>query len=142
MDWREALKKDNIKNFIQGHLNKFLDNTEYMSLELHIKEQVIYRASLCQDCYYNGSCLKCGCKTPDMFYSTNKVDSLGKWKEMLDKEQWNIFKVDNKIDMNSLSNIAEELKKKKQDSMELLAPWEIRQKINDLIEENTDEVKG
>lgn len=135
MNWKEYLKQDNVKNFIQGHLNKFLDNTEYMSLELHIKEQVVYRASLCQDCYINGSCVKCGCKTPDMFYSPNKVDSLGKWNEMIeDKNQWEAFKVENNINMDNLKELAEELKSTKQD--EPLAPWEIRQRISDLIESN------
>ena len=75
-----------IKNFIQGNYNYFTQNST------HINEQASMRQFMCSSCLSNGSCLSCGCKTPNMFYSPNKSDSLLRWGPMLDSESWEEFK--------------------------------------------------
>ncbi len=98
MKWEEYFKMENVRNFFEGTFNKFRDNFEFMSLAPHIKEQTVYRAMLCKDCYSNGSCKDCGCNTPDMFYAPNKVDALNKWGAMItDARMWEIYKKENNI---------------------------------------------
>lgn len=94
----------NIRNFFDGKWNKFKQNSKFFGLEQHIQEQAVYRASLCEQCYEAPACLECGCGSPDLFYSPKKIDALGKWGEMLPKEEWEKFKEENNIDMNSLNN--------------------------------------
>jgi len=93
----DYFKPDNIKNYLNGRFNKF--RAEWDILPAHIMEQALYRAILCKPCYDAGKCHGCGCPTPDMFYSTTKVDSDGKWDKMLNKEDWDIFKEENEIDL-------------------------------------------
>ncbi len=65
---------NNVQNFIQGYKNLYLHDT----LPLHIQEQVQLRSYLCSPCLTNGKCLRCGCKTPAMFYAPEKRDEAGK----------------------------------------------------------------
>lgn len=97
---KDYLSMSNISNFINGTFNKLKDDFEL--LQPHIKEQALYRAILCKPCYDNGSCLECGCKTPDMFYSVNKTDANGKWGKMLNADAWEIFKQNNHIELDQL----------------------------------------
>lgn len=117
----------NIKNYLQGTWNKFKDSSKFFELERHIQEQAIYRALLCGDCYGANSCLVCGCKTPDMFYAPNKVDSKGKWGVMLAPEEWEKFKLSNDLDMTKLRadvTSGEDVK--------VIITEEMRQKIADI----------
>lgn len=107
---KDIFNLKNIKNFAEGTLNyiKFKnENTSnsvfFKKLEDHVKEQAFYRAYLCQKCLSNGACIRCGCKTPEMFFSPKKVDSEGKWREMLNKEEWEQFKKDNNIELSTLT---------------------------------------
>ncbi len=79
-------KLSDVKNFLEGNLNYFLD------IEQHEAEQVLLRMYLCTDCLQNGKCLYCGCKTPQMFYAPSKKDSQGKFAAFLSKEQWEALK--------------------------------------------------
>jgi hypothetical protein len=82
----------NIRNFVQGTYNKLREDSKFLELHGNIKEQSLYRASLCHECTSNGECFYCGCKTPDMFYSPLKVCSKSKWGVMLSDDDWEIYK--------------------------------------------------
>lgn len=115
------LLKD-IKNFVEGTTIKMLNDMNFITLPIHFKEQVIYRAYLCQDCLSNGECLICHCSTPTMFYSPNKEDSNGKWSKFMNSKEWDSFKssdnlkefnnvlsqlnLDNKNDKDDISNLS------------------------------------
>ena len=103
------IKPSNIRDFIQGNYN-YIKDTHFNSLPLHIKEQAVFRMMMCVPCLKNGSCFECGCTTPNMFYSPNKVDSLGRWKEMLDDVEWEKFKKDNdiKIDIDDIIKLTKD----------------------------------
>lgn len=114
--WKDYFNLNNIKNFASGYWNKFMDDSHFMSLKPHVKEQVLYRANLCRPCYVNGSCLECGCKTPEMFYAMAKVDSKERWGKMMNEEQWEKFKLENELNPIALSTLVfEENKIKKED---------------------------
>lgn len=91
----------NIKNFFQGTLNHAIAK----HLPEYIQEQAEMRANLCKPCTDNGSCIICKCKTPHMYYATGKVCDGGKWGEMVGKEEWEKFKLEqNNKDNDSRSN--------------------------------------
>lgn len=62
-------------------------------------EQVVYRMSLCRQCVKNGSCVHCGCKSPELFLDGKNVCSADNWYEMLSPEQWEEFKENTQIQL-------------------------------------------
>ena len=118
----DYFKLDNIRNFIEGKWNKFRAGqmSGFLSLEEHVKEQALWRAILCSDCYKAGKCIVCGCQTPDMFYAPKKQCPKDKWGAVLSKEEWIKYKADN--DMGEINgNI--DLEKLMRDEMEGLPEW-------------------
>lgn len=73
---------NNISDFIEGHARAFAPH-----LNAHVTEQAEVRAILCTPCTENGSCLSCGCKTPQLYYATNRSCSKAKWGPMMDKTE-------------------------------------------------------
>lgn len=114
----EYFKMSNIRNFIEGSWNKFKSHSKFLTLDEHIKEQAVYRAILCKDCYNNGHCLHCGCATPDMFFAPNKVDHQKKWDKMLGKDEWEKFKEENEI-----TNLDFDFTKIKENDLEDIPKW-------------------
>lgn len=76
----------NVRNYVEGNIFAALEK----NLPDHISEQAMYRMALCLDCLKNGRCLKCGCKTPQLFYAPMKQDD--KWGPMMSKSEWEKFK--------------------------------------------------
>jgi uncharacterized protein YcbK (DUF882 family) len=94
----QDINPENIKNFIQGNylMVKDILGSDKMS---HVKEQALYRAMLCPQCLIAGRCIKCGCKTPNMFYSPEKKCNNYKWHTMLPKEYWEEYKKIHNIEL-------------------------------------------
>lgn len=97
----DFFKIKNIRNYIDGNLN-FIKFSNDIDVKTHILEQAFYRLYLCQDCYLNKSCTECGCSTPEMFFAPKKEDAKGKWGVMLEDTEWQLFKIENNIDINKL----------------------------------------
>jgi zinc D-Ala-D-Ala carboxypeptidase len=76
----------NVTNYLQGNLKHL--SSQYFDLPIHEAQQIALRAYLCKPCLNNGKCLICSCKTPEMFYAPNKLDSAGKFAQFLNKDQW------------------------------------------------------
>jgi hypothetical protein len=91
---------NNIKQFIEGHLNKLED--DLFGKPSHFKEQVLYRASKCEDCYRIGKCLTCGCNLPGKHYVTKSCNNGLRFPDLMEAEEWEQYKIDNdiKIDLN------------------------------------------
>lgn len=86
-----------IFQFVQGN-TRLLGDKLNLTPE-HIKEQVEYRASKCyESCYKNneGKCKKCGCRVPGKWYVTESCNP-DKFPDLMDKEQWEQYKIDNNI---------------------------------------------
>lgn len=92
----------NIENFVVGNYYHLLSKWELEPI--HVREQAIFRMSLCKDCLDNGYCTNCGCPTPNMFFSPNKEDPKHKWGKMMPPLQWEAFKRDNPKIYEILSN--------------------------------------
>ena len=92
-----------VVNYIEGNINYLRSQSSFFKLEVHIQEQATYRSYLCIDCLEAGECKICHCITPNMFYAPKKLDKEDKWGVMLDKDEWEKFKLDNNIDIDDIS---------------------------------------
>jgi hypothetical protein len=83
---------------------KFERNWEDRQAEV---EQIIYRESLCPQCFAIGKCIGtpiylgedideqcggCGCPSPELFHEKQMVCACGKWPEMMKANDWNQYK--------------------------------------------------
>jgi hypothetical protein len=52
-----------------------------------------------KECTVNGSCLECGCETPDLYYGTDgcKRKENPCFPDMMGEEEWEKFKLENNI---------------------------------------------
>lgn len=73
------------RQIIDGHSNYI--KSKLGKLEKHIEEQALERALKCTECVENGSCVHCGCKSPQLFYSVYKKCPQNKWDIMMNKEE-------------------------------------------------------
>lgn len=80
-----------VTNFVVGNYNYYVDRH---NMPNHIREQILFRMLKCAKCTYRGKCVHCGCTTPNMFFSSTKVDSEENWPSefILDKEKWEAYK--------------------------------------------------
>jgi len=85
----------NVKNFLSAQVREagFLPEWE--------KEQVLWRAEAAKPCTLNGSCLECGCETPDLYYGTEGCKRENPcFPKMMNQEEWEEFKNTNKINID------------------------------------------
>jgi hypothetical protein len=89
-----TLKK--IGQYLEGNLKMFGDKIYLLSD--HEKEQVAYRALVCKDeCVKLGYCVYCGCDLPGKFYVKESCNSGERFPNLMNKSDWEKFKLDNKI---------------------------------------------
>jgi len=103
--------RDDPKNawyYIQGTLRQFVFDRYPSLIRSHILEQYFYRISKAPDCSKNKSCVFCGCKTDDLFFSDKacglskltpaNIKLFGKdtycYPKMMNKKEWEVFKED------------------------------------------------
>lgn len=83
------ITKKNITNFATG-IHKWMVRQK---LEDYEYEQYIFRAFLCRPCTIRGKCDKCGCHTPYMYFSPEKMDERGNWPSFAESEEdWKLYK--------------------------------------------------
>lgn len=83
----------NIGSFVQGKTRLLVDRYggEFIALEEHIKEQVLYRESVAnKECLQKKVC-KCNCEIPGLFYADKTCED-GCYPEMMNKNDWEEFK--------------------------------------------------
>lgn len=90
-----------INDFITGNLryykNKFLGQPEYL------KEQVFYRLYKCKDdCLPQGKCVYCSCPPHKKSWVTSSCNKEERFPGLLDSDEWDKFKKDNKIDIDTI----------------------------------------
>jgi hypothetical protein len=111
----ELIKEDywNLWYFWQGTIRYWLYLNFDCLLKKHIIEQFEYRLTKSRKCVLNGSCVFCGCKTPELMFA-NKPCGLIKltkynrkavidseeicYDKMLNKKEWLNFKIKNNVE--------------------------------------------
>lgn len=93
------MKKISIKNivaYIQGNIRYRLYYSKYKPLiRTHILEQIYLRIkSMNKECYDNGSCIKCGCKTTQLQMADKPCEGAC-YPPMVSKDKWNYMKKGN-----------------------------------------------
>jgi hypothetical protein len=85
---------NNIKQFLQGNIRWFGDY--FNVLPRHLKEQVLWRASICKDdCVPYGKCKYCGCELPGKFYADKSCNEGVRFPDLMEKEDWEKYKKEN-----------------------------------------------
>lgn len=76
--------------YIQGHLRYYTYyNGPKFFMRKHIREQIDFRISIMNPtCYYQGSCIHCGCDTT-MLQMANKQCDGKEYPRMMNKKAWN-----------------------------------------------------
>jgi len=59
-----------IVDYIEGTVRQFIYNRWPRLLKSTLIKEYEERKDKAQDCLMNGECLHCGCKTPDVFFTT------------------------------------------------------------------------
>lgn len=105
----EEITLSNIKSFIQGYARFYLDKISL--LPTYRKEQVFYRIYTCRDtCIPFGKCEKCNCPAIEKAYATSSCNK-SKFTDLLSKEKWEEYKIENFIDEELLLTIITEVQK-------------------------------
>jgi hypothetical protein len=84
-----------IKEFIEGNLNMLED--DMFGKPLYYKEQILYRASKCEDCYDRGKCYMCGCDLPGKHYVKKSCNDGLRFPDLMGEEEWNAYKEEHGI---------------------------------------------
>ena len=84
---------ENIIAYIQGNFRYRLYYSKYKYfIRLHIREQIDSRiASMRVECYNDGSCVMCGCKTTALQMATKSCEG-DCYPRMLTRKEWKYFK--------------------------------------------------
>lgn len=77
--------------------SKIIDAYPYRSFDISIKEQMRYRMYICNQCYVNDKCEKCGCNPEDTFVELSSCNKGMYFPNFMNKWKWEDFKKKNKI---------------------------------------------
>lgn len=89
-----------MREYILGNTRMLRDKfgssfDNFLRIPTYIKEQVLYRESICGDSCKK-ECQHCGCDTPGKWFS-DKQCGANKFPDMMTKEAWEQYKEYNKI---------------------------------------------
>lgn len=63
-----------------------------MDVSVEYCQMVAYRAAQCFQCVVNGSCVGCGCTTPDNMFAAKNDCSEGFWGPIMSDADWREFR--------------------------------------------------
>lgn len=87
----------NIKQYVEGNLNMLKE--DLFGKPLYFKEQILYRASKCEDCYRMDACLKCGCSLPGKHYVKESCNDGLRFPDLMEEKEWEEYKKANNIEV-------------------------------------------
>ena len=100
LKWRDVINPAKWKIFAR-FLGSKISDIKYKELTIpEYREQIVYRMNKCPNCVENGSCVECGCKSPELFYDKENWCELRRWEEMIRPELWEDYKKLNGITIN------------------------------------------
>jgi len=85
----------NVISFIKGNGAYYYD--KLFGVPKHIKEQVLWRLSHCQDCLNNKECLYCGCNPVKKAFLKESCNEGKRFPELMNEKEWEQYKIDNYI---------------------------------------------
>lgn len=89
----------NILSFLEGN-TKYLFNL-FGLYPTYKQEQVLWRLNICKlDCIKNGECEYCGCPPEKKAFVEESCNHGDRFPDMMDKETWEQYKIDNNIDID------------------------------------------
>lgn len=89
----------NIKNYLSAQKN--MAENKYIGLPMYKKEQIAWRASLCQDCKESGECASgCGCPFSKVIMGQLACEG-ARWPDMQSPELWEQTKVKKNITISA-----------------------------------------
>lgn len=92
----------NIKGFLQGNARMFMSEYFSFKLPVHIEEQIFYRFTIMnEDCLKNKACIHCGCAMPNKVFEDRACEEKC-YPEMLDEKEWDLFKQDQRADIENI----------------------------------------
>jgi len=92
----------NIKGFLQGNARMFMSQYFSFKLPVHMDEQIFYRFSIMnEECLKNKACVHCGCAMPNKAFEDRACEA-SCYPEMKDEKDWDLFKQDNKINIDDV----------------------------------------
>ena len=110
---KNKIKISDIFAYIVGNYRFALYNSDFKFLiRKHIREQYEWRLTLMNpECYNSGSCIKCGCDTPNLQMASKACKGMC-YEEFADKKHWEAFKKiwKGKLPTRDTKQIAELLK--------------------------------
>ena len=65
--------------------------------DLSLKEQLRYRMYICNECYTDNKCERCGCNTNDTFVDLISCNKGDKFPNLMNKFKWEHFKKTNNL---------------------------------------------
>lgn len=79
-------------NYFIGNYRSFLYSSRIPLIRKHIREQYEWRLTLAnKECLDNGSCIKCGCKTPNLLFSPEACEGAC-YSRLVSKKLWKKIK--------------------------------------------------
>lgn len=92
----------NIKGFLQGNARMFMSQFFDFKLPSYMDEQIFYRMSIMnEECLKNRACVHCGCAMPNKAFEDRACDNAC-YPEMMDEKEWDLYKQDHRMDMDSV----------------------------------------
>ena len=92
---KSKITKKNVLAFIQGNYAYYYD--KLFGIPPHIKEQVLYRYSICTDCIKQEACQYCTCDPIKKAFNTESCNGGERFPDLMDDEKWEEFKKENNV---------------------------------------------
>ena len=100
------INKKNIKSFILGNINFYKDT--FIGSAEHVKEQYLYRMSLCsEDCIITGQCKECSCPTRKKMWAPESNNCI--YPDFMSGSKWKTYKKENNINIKKKKKILEDV---------------------------------
>ncbi len=96
----ENIRKRGLKDIFSKRVFAYLESIKQKLFGVRMRkedaiayaEQIVFKRSMCRECYDRGACVHCGCSFEDLSLSTQATCSAGKWGKTMDSESWNRYK--------------------------------------------------
>lgn len=94
----KKINLDNLLNYATAQVRHWKSTSEFMECPRYIEEQSIWRLEQIKEkspaCFEDGKCINCGCDIVEKSFETKADDC---YPELMGKEVWEKYKIDNKI---------------------------------------------